>query len=85
MLTRHISRAWRSPFEPLTRPSVQERYRKARARLLAAQREKVEAANEFLAARAALHFEAGALRSRSGQRVHAGQASEGSGWAAIHA
>lgn len=45
---------------PVSRPStpafacVEEQYRKAKARLSAAQQEKIEAAPEFLAARAAL-------------------------------
>ena len=45
---------------PMSRPSapvsvcVEERYRKAKARLAAAQQEKLEAAFEFMAARAAL-------------------------------
>ena len=45
----------RAPFKPLTESDAGERYLAAKARLLAAQQEKMEAADEFLAARAALH------------------------------
>ncbi len=40
--------------EPAAFPSVEEQYRNAKARLSAAQQEKLEATVEFLAARAAL-------------------------------
>ena len=41
--------------EPPTFPSVEEQYQKAKARLITAQQEKMEAAVGFLAARAALN------------------------------
>ncbi len=44
----------RTPAEPPTELSAEGRYRTARARLRAAQQEKMEATDEFLAARAAM-------------------------------
>ena len=43
-----------TPARPQTESNAEVHYRAARARLLAAQQEKMEAADEFLAARAAL-------------------------------
>ena len=45
---------FRMPAEPPAELSAEGRYRTARGRLLAAQQEKMEATDDFLAARAAL-------------------------------
>ena len=81
----------RMPAKLPTGPGAEERYHAARRRLLAAQQEKAEAADEFLAARVALHSEAEAATNRSGKRTQTGPKTQASrvprslGWGSPHA